>query len=193
MENNLPEVQIQVTRRTSFLSDKYVLSVVTGSDEHEDRYDDKTEIDASSPKDMELLKMGVFLLNCLDRDEDKYSRQSKKKTKELEWVKLHNPSAGEIQRHIIFEAGKKLFLTHNPLRPICSLFPMGLDVIEREYPEYAKCHRGTLLIDEGWGKHEWPWLDDNLVHIQGWSVSYFDKDGKEYLVNTKVVGEKING
>jgi hypothetical protein len=172
-----PKVDLVVTKRADFPADKFVLSVFSGSREDADRYKDDTQIDPANPEAMEILKMGIYLLNYLDKVDDQYSSSRDR---------------GLEQQSIIFEAGKKLFLSHNPIRPICSLFPMGPELITKEYPAYANGYRGILLIDEGWGEHEWPSLDEDPVIIQGWSVCYFDKEGKEYLVetNVKVVDER---
>lgn len=174
---NRPVVDIVVTKRVEFPADKFVLSVYSGSREQVDRYKEDTYADPSNPEAMEILKMGIYLLDYLDKNDDQYAS---------------GPDRGSAQQSIIFEAGKKLFFTYNPIRPVCSLFPMGAEIIEKEYPAYAKGHIGMTLMEEGWETYAWPSLDEYPVIIQGWSVSYFDKEGKEYLVETTVKSVEEN-
>jgi hypothetical protein len=183
VDSNLPKVELTVTKRKQHLSNKFVLSIFAGSQEDTDAYTYETEIDPTSPEKMEILKMGLYLLKCVDLGETKYDTYG---TPEMQWVEENNATVGEIQQHIIFEAGKKLFLEHNPIRPICTLFPMGESLTKAEYLDYATQERGVVLTDVGWGKHEWPYHDEELVQLQGWEVTYYDKEGKEYLVEYQV-------
>jgi hypothetical protein len=166
-------------------------------------WEEETSFSEKSEKEMEDLKAILYLLDTMLDDEMEYEIGGEKEadfTEKQKWTNANKTGNwSQVQQHIIFEAGKKTFLSYLPSKPICCLFPMGEGLTRKEYPEFAEGHWDGLLhaqvMDNGYSV-EWPLVDEDEVVIHTYLLYYFDHEGVKWECRFKEAsakGEKESG